>query len=128
MICSKHFRDTIIKLNTILIVADRESFIQPRVHQSSKNLCASPKFKCQKVKMKKVPYHGSTNTRHHHGEFSCPGNWHRGFVGETSEPADRKGYYTHGSVHRESNLMTVQQDATYSVYYFSVGSSNCFGC
>ena len=24
-------------------------------------------------------------------------------------------------------LMTVQQDATYSVYYISVGSSTCFG-
>jgi len=31
-------------------------------------------------------------------------------------------------VHRESNLITVQQDATYSVYYISVGSSRCFGC
>ena len=27
-----------------------------------------------------------------------------------------------------SNLITVQQDATYSVYYTSVGSSTCFGC
>ena len=26
------------------------------------------------------------------------------------------------------NLVTVQQDATYSVYYISVGSSTCFGC
>jgi len=26
-----------------------------------------------------------------------------------------------------SNLITVQQDATYSVYYISVGSSTCFG-
>ena len=25
--------------------------------------------------------------------------------------------YIHGSVHRESNLITVQQDATYSVYF-----------
>ena len=32
----------------------------------------------------------------------------------------------HGSVHRESNLITVQQDATYSVYHISVGSSTCF--
>jgi len=31
-------------------------------------------------------------------------------------------------LHRESNLITVQQDATYSVYYISVGSSTCFGC
>jgi len=44
-------------------------------------------------------------------------------------------------VHRESNLITVQQGATYSVYYISaqqgatysvyyisVGSSICFGC
>jgi len=31
-------------------------------------------------------------------------------------------------VHCESNLITVQQDATYSVYYISVGSSTCFGC
>ena len=36
--------------------------------------------------------------------------------------------YMHGSVHRESNLITVQQDASYSVYYISVGSSTCFGC
>ena len=27
-----------------------------------------------------------------------------------------------------SNLITVQQDATYSVYYISAGSSTCFGC
>jgi len=27
-----------------------------------------------------------------------------------------------------TNLTTVQQDATYSVYYISVGSSTCFGC
>jgi len=26
------------------------------------------------------------------------------------------------------NLITVQQDATYSVYYISVGSSTRFGC
>ena len=31
-------------------------------------------------------------------------------------------FYIHGSVHRESNLITVQQDATYSIYYISVGS------
>jgi len=31
-------------------------------------------------------------------------------------------------VHRESNLITVQQDATYSIYYISVGSFTCFGC
>ena len=37
-------------------------------------------------------------------------------------------FYIHGSVHRESNLITVQQDATYSVYYISVGGSTCFGC
>ena len=37
-------------------------------------------------------------------------------------------FYVHGSVHRESNLITVQQDATYSVYYISVGSSTCSGC
>ena len=36
--------------------------------------------------------------------------------------------YIYGSVHRESNLITVQQDATYSVYYISVGSSTCFRC
>ena len=38
------------------------------------------------------------------------------------------GFYIHGSMHRESNLITVQQDATYSVYYFSVGCSTRFGC
>ena len=37
-------------------------------------------------------------------------------------------FYIHGSMHRESNLITVQQDATYSVYYISVRSSICFGC
>ena len=37
-------------------------------------------------------------------------------------------FYVHWSMHRESNLITVQQDATYSVYYISVGSSTCFGC
>ena len=26
-------------------------------------------------------------------------------------------FYIHGSVHRESNLMTVQKDASYSIYY-----------
>ena len=28
----------------------------------------------------------------------------------------------------EQYLIIVQQDATYSVYYISVGSSTCFGC
>ena len=32
------------------------------------------------------------------------------------------------SVHCESNLITVQQDATYSVYYISVGSTTHFEC
>ena len=36
--------------------------------------------------------------------------------------------YVYGSVHRESNLITVKQDAAYSVYYISAGSSTCFGC
>jgi len=40
----------------------------------------------------------------------------------------RKEFYIHGSMRRESNLIIVQQDATYSVYYISVGSSTCFGC
>jgi len=31
-------------------------------------------------------------------------------------------------VHRETNLITVQQDATFSVHYISVGSFTCFGC
>jgi len=39
-----------------------------------------------------------------------------------------RSFYIHGSVHRDSDLITVQQDATYSVYYISVGSSTCFGC
>ena len=34
-------------------------------------------------------------------------------------------FYIHGSVHRESNLITVQQDATYSVHYISIGCSTC---
>jgi len=37
-------------------------------------------------------------------------------------------FYIHRSVHRESNLIIFQQDATYSVYYISVGTSTCFGC
>ena len=37
-------------------------------------------------------------------------------------------FYIRGSMHCESNLITVQQDATYSVYYFSVGIFACFGC
>ena len=40
----------------------------------------------------------------------------------------KKEFYIHGSMHRESSLITVQQDATYSVYYISVGSSTYFGC
>jgi len=31
-------------------------------------------------------------------------------------------------MHRVSNSITVQQDATYSVYYTSVGSSTYFAC
>ena len=34
----------------------------------------------------------------------------------------------HQEDHRTFNLITVQQDATYSVYYISVGSSACFEC
>ena len=41
---------------------------------------------------------------------------------------DTVAFYIHGSVQRESSLITVQQDATYTVYYISVGSSTCFGC
>jgi hypothetical protein len=37
-------------------------------------------------------------------------------------------FYIRGPVHRESNLIIVRQDATYSVYYISIGSSTCFGC
>ena len=37
-------------------------------------------------------------------------------------------FYINVSVHRESNLITVQKVATYSVYYISVGSSTGFGC
>jgi len=47
------------------------------------------------------------------------------FPGGTEENQNK--FYIHGSVHCESNLITVQQDATYSVYYISVGSSTCFG-
>jgi len=36
-------------------------------------------------------------------------------------------FYIHGSVHHESNLITVQQDATYSVYYISVGTLHVSG-
>ena len=31
-------------------------------------------------------------------------------------------------MHRETNLTIFQLDATYSVYYITVGSSTCFGC
>ena len=37
-------------------------------------------------------------------------------------------FYIHESVLRESKLIIVQQDATYSAYYIAVGSSTCFGC
>jgi len=37
--------------------------------------------------------------------------------------------YVHGSVHRESVSIIVQQDAAiYSFYYISADSSTCFGC
>jgi len=35
---------------------------------------------------------------------------------------------TNYEIYTLSNLITVQQDATYSVYYISVGNSTCFGC
>ena len=34
----------------------------------------------------------------------------------------------HETILAKPNLIIVQQDATYSVYYISVGSSTCFGC
>ena len=40
----------------------------------------------------------------------------------------KPNFYIHGSVHRESNLITVQKEVTYSAYFISVGSSTCFGC
>ena len=33
-----------------------------------------------------------------------------------------------GQINLRYISITVQQDATYSVYYISVGSSTCFGC
>ena len=33
-------------------------------------------------------------------------------------------FYIHGSVHHELNLITVQQDATYSVYYITLHQYN----
>ena len=41
---------------------------------------------------------------------------------------ETREFYIHESMHRESNLIIVQQDAIYSVYYISAGSSTCFGC
>jgi hypothetical protein len=38
------------------------------------------------------------------------------------------GIYIKLKINIISNLITVQQDATYSVNYISVGSSTCFGC
>jgi len=40
---------------------------------------------------------------------------------------NRMKFYLHGSVHRESMSITVQQNATiYSFYYISADSSTCF--
>jgi len=36
-------------------------------------------------------------------------------------------FYTHGSVHRELNLIIVQRDATYSVNYISVAALHVSG-
>jgi len=36
-------------------------------------------------------------------------------------------FYTRESMNRELNVITVQQDVTYSVCYISAGSSTCFG-
>jgi hypothetical protein len=50
--------------------------------------------------MKQVLYQGSTNIRHHHREFSCPGYWHQGFMWESSQPAQRNGsYYASNNKH-----------------------------
>ena len=61
--------------------------------------------------------------------------WHRHALPKyqhtvLQNPKERRPgeFYIHGSVHRGSNLITVQQDGTFSVYYISVGSSTCFGC
>jgi len=68
------------------------------------------------------------------GLFSGLLNWpHLGYIEnglywEIPSYDTRFEFHIHGSVHRESNFITVQQDATYSVYYISVGSSTCFVC
>ena len=41
---------------------------------------------------------------------------------------DRAATGTGNRIGTDVNLITVQEDATYSVYYISVGSSTCFGC
>jgi len=51
-----------------------------------------------------------------------------GYVSSNIDEINCYLFYIRGSVHRESNLITVQHDVTYSVYYISVGSSTCFRC
>ena len=62
--------------------------------------------------------------------FYVRGHWQRRYIEKDAFILLLQSFffYVHGSVHRESNLITVQQDATYSVYYISVGSSTCSGC
>ena len=46
----------------------------------------------------------------------------------TSTRSSTERYIQRHTNTANSNLITVQQDATYSVYYISVGSSTCFEC
>jgi len=55
--------------------------------------------------------------------------WHKNVILITATRRKHSIFNIYGSMPRESNLIIVfQQDATYSVYYISVGSSTCFGC
>ena len=58
---------------------------------------------------------------------NCKVTWYRG-TEERHTSRYLNKFYIHGSVHRESNLIIVQQDVTYSVYYISVSRSTRFGC
>ena len=56
----------------------------------------------------------------------CINEWVNFYIFRATDT--QKQFYIRGSVHRESNLIIVQQDATSSLYYVTVGSYTCFGC
>ena len=99
-------------------------------------LLSGSQYKCMFVNYRKEcelsDYHGGINSR-------SPGMWLLAFwwtdinslkegTAPSSESELSRLLSIHGSVHRESNLITVHQDATFSVYYIYVGSSTYLGC